>query len=320
MGSRATSKVSGSGNCAGSRLAAPMQSVIWVPAGNSRPSIAKGVAAIRLPSWFELSNRSTSSTAFRIRSGSARSRARASRRSSSSAARCRSGWWWSRAGIEDEDAVLQQFLGREPLAADLALDQPGEDVLVRVARMPAALRHEARRDRRGNAVTARLPASSTSADRTGSRAPRIASDQSRSGPRSPAARPAGCDHLDGDRGGEILDQVDGTPRLRPVEEAVHQATMPASIAATARGVSAPAMMRRTGCGARRIVEDEARRVVAVERGGPRLRPPELRPELDGLVRAEGRGVLLDRAKVGVALWQDLPVAEGVDRACARSAA
>ncbi len=51
LGLRATSKRSGSANCDGSRLAAPMPMVIGVPAGSVVPPSAIGASSLRLLSW-----------------------------------------------------------------------------------------------------------------------------------------------------------------------------------------------------------------------------------------------------------------------------
>ena len=54
LGVRARSSRSGSGNCAGSRLAAPMPSVTSVPAGSATPPIVTSATVRRLPSWLGL--------------------------------------------------------------------------------------------------------------------------------------------------------------------------------------------------------------------------------------------------------------------------
>ena len=90
---------------------------------------------MRLPSWLELSNRSISSTAVLISSGLLDQPPLLAR-----------GWFEQRhqavadqiggglvAGIEQEDAVVQQLLFGQPLAIVLALDQPRQHVAVGIA-------------------------------------------------------------------------------------------------------------------------------------------------------------------------------------------
>ena len=61
---------SGSANASGSRLAAPMHSVTSVPFGIATPPSSVSTRDVmRLPSWFELSKRSISSTAVLISDG-----------------------------------------------------------------------------------------------------------------------------------------------------------------------------------------------------------------------------------------------------------
>src|SRR5712691_1154909 len=55
LGARVMSRRSGSGNWAWSRLAAPMQSVMRVPAGMATPPTSTSARTRRLPSWLELS-------------------------------------------------------------------------------------------------------------------------------------------------------------------------------------------------------------------------------------------------------------------------
>ena len=90
-------KSSGSGNCRGSRFAAPMHSVTGVPADSVTPPSSTRSVVMRLPSWLELSNRKISSTAVLIRSGCSIRRFFCAGYSIAPPAHCRSGWWWSRA-------------------------------------------------------------------------------------------------------------------------------------------------------------------------------------------------------------------------------
>ena len=90
----------------------------------------------------------------------------------------------------------------------------------------------------------------------------------------------------------------------PVDEA-HDAVLHAGDGARIEGAGEEAPDARVQ---RRVVEDEARRVMLVER-----RRAVFGAELDGLVRAEDLRVLVDALDVGVARDQDLPGIEAVDR-------
>ena len=178
-------EVSGSANCAGSRLAAPMHSVTGVPAASVTPPSSTRSVVMRLPSWFELSNRRISSTAVLIRSGCSISRCFCGgmirQRHQPVADQIGGGLV---AGVEQEDAVVQQFLFGQPLAIVLALDQPRQHVAFGIAGLGAPPRRPGFPDRRENPSPRSLPRAKASGAITGSSAPRIASDQSRSGSRS----------------------------------------------------------------------------------------------------------------------------------------
>ena len=212
------------------------------------------------------------------------------------------------AGVEDEDAVLQQLRLGQPLAARLALDEPGQEVLVGIAGAPATLGNETLEigeevDNGAVAVSEPL--------RRRERLER-AEDRERPAAQRPAlaARHVEevADDLDRDCGGEIVDEVDLVLFLGAVEEPVdeaHDAVLHAGDGARVEGAGENAPDARVQ---RRVVEDEARRVMLVER-----RRAVFGAELDGLVRAENLRVLVDALAVGVARDQDLPGIEAVDR-------
>ena len=76
LSARATSRRSGSSNCAGSRLAAPITRMAPSPFGIATPPIETSSSAIRAVACTTPSKRRNSSTAVRIRPGSAVSRRR----------------------------------------------------------------------------------------------------------------------------------------------------------------------------------------------------------------------------------------------------
>ena len=122
------------GELGGSRLAAPMHSVTGVPAGIAMPPSSTGSTVMRLPSWLELSNRSISSTAVLIMAGFSISRAfcvRIMRQRHQPVADQIGGGLM--AGIEQEDAIVQQFLRGQPLAIVLALNEPRQHVTLGIA-------------------------------------------------------------------------------------------------------------------------------------------------------------------------------------------
>jgi hypothetical protein len=144
--------------------------------------------------------------------------------------------------------------------------------------------------------TARLPRSNASGETTGSSAPRIASDQARSGSRSSFGTPEQvADDLDRDRRGEVLDQVDvaglGHPVEQPLDERLEAGLHLGDRLRRQRTDDQPAHPRVQ----RRIVEHQARRVVLVEQ-----RVAVLRLVFGLLVGAEQRRVLVDVLAVGIA--------------------
>ena len=163
-----------------------------------------------------------------------------------------------------------------------------------------------------NSSTAAAPASRPASSRTGSRPPRIAADQPRSGPRSSFGNPEHvADQPDGQRRGEIFDEIERPGVLAAVEQRL--------ASTSTRGWEGAQGARREGGGepladprmAGRVVEHQAGRVVLVEGG-----VAHHRPEIDALVRREAPGVLVDRGDVGVAGEEDRPVAHPVDRVVA----
>ena len=113
------------------------------PAASSTPPSSTVSVVMRLPSWFELSNRSISSTAVLIRSGCSISRcfSRGVVRQRHQAVADQIGGGLV-AGVEQEDAIVQQFLFGQPLAIVLALDQPRQHVALGIAGFGAPPRHQ----------------------------------------------------------------------------------------------------------------------------------------------------------------------------------
>ena len=196
-------------NCAGSRLAAPIHSVTSAPAGRSTPPTVQAVVARRLPSWFDDSKRRNSSTAM--------SRCGLQRRGVVPVAgQLRQqlvlgiGPFLQRdqrvadqvgrglvAGVQDEDAVVQQLgLGQAgavgSVGVGLALDQSGQHIVLRVARVAPALgdQHSQVVQKLGHAAIAQrllLRSSAPAPARRGSPATSHAAARGRH-----AARRAGC--------------------------------------------------------------------------------------------------------------------------------
>jgi hypothetical protein len=214
------------------------------------------------------------------------------------------------AGVEQEDAVVQQ-LGRAQRLAALAGDEARQHVDLRVAGLAAAALDEALEVEQ-ELANARLPSSSCSPLGAGSRAPRIASDQSRSGARSSSGTASRLPMIStGIALANEGDQVDlGARRARgdDVEQAVDALDEPAlhrrDVARRQRSRDQAAYPRVQ----RRVVEDQARRVMLEER-----RRTVLGQELLALVRAEGRAVLVDGDDVGVAAQEDAAVGHPLDR-------
>ena len=220
-------------------------------ARSATPPISIAQVVMRLPSWFELSKRRNSSTALldqrRLGAAAAPSR-RASRAGSLRPLPIRLvvvSW----PALSRKMQLCSSSGARQPLAA-LARDQAGEHVDLGVAGSGAGA---ARRDLRGRAGTraprgCRARAGRRSA--SGSSAPRIASDQSRSGARSVVRNVEQvADDLDRDRARRsrsirsISSPLPRAPSRRAVVDAARRgpAPSPRSRAASAR----PAIRRRT---------------------------------------------------------------------------
>ena len=142
---------------------------------------------------------------------------------------------------------MQQFLLGQPLAIVLALDQPGQHVALGIAGLARRRADQAFADRRENPSPPCCRGQTLPALITGSSAPRMASDQSRSGLALVLRHIEQiADHLDRDRGGEVVDQVDAAfggdaRRAGRSTSAIRSGSMPA----IARGDSAPMISRRT---------------------------------------------------------------------------
>ena len=185
----------GSANCAGSRLAAPMQSVTERAGGSATPPIVGRAVEIRLPSWFELSKRRNSSTADcdqrRARRAAA---ARSSGHSSSACSPLPIRFVvvsWPALSRKMQLCSSSASVSRSP--SPLALDQSRQHVGLGIAGLARGARRPASRGRRDMSRTARLPAlalapaSAPARARRGSRATSRAAARARR-----AARRAGC--------------------------------------------------------------------------------------------------------------------------------
>ncbi len=150
------------------------------------------------------------------------------------------------AGIEQEDAVVQQLLFGQPLAIVFALNEPGQHVAVGIAGPGPSPRHQPFEVRQE--VLHRLVAAGEGV-RADHRLQRAEDGQ------RPVAQGLAlvlghveqiADHLDRDRGGEIVDQVHLAPLAamasrRRSTSRIRSGSMPA----IARGESAPMIRRRT---------------------------------------------------------------------------
>jgi hypothetical protein len=195
------------------------------------------------------------------------------------------------AGVEEKDALVQELLLREALAGVVAGDEPREHVGVGVARIRAARfdeRREVRQHLRDGAVA-----------RGGAlvREHRLqrAEDRERPCAERPALRARHAeevaDHLDRNRRGEILDQVDAAARRQRVEQVVDEAHEPRlhrrdmTLRQRAQDRTAHARVQR------RIVEHQARRVMLEER-----RRAVFGAEFLLLVRAERLRIAVHRGR------------------------
>ncbi len=230
----------------GIAIGGAMHSVTGVPAGNATLPSSTGSVVMRLPSWFELSKRRTSSIAVLIMSGFSISRffspafsASATRPVADQIGR------GLVPGVEQEDAVVQQLLRRQPFAIVFALDSGASARRVRDAGLYAAaldqdfeiaqeILHRRVAASKGLGADHRL-------QRT-----RIASDQPRSGARSSCGTyEQVADHLDGMAGGEIADQLDVAILPSESSKLSTSRIRSGSISAIARGDNAPMIKRRT---------------------------------------------------------------------------
>ena len=249
------------------------------------------IAARRLPSWFELSIRRNSSTAVSIGSGcSARSRMRVRMAQQQIDAVADQVGGGLVAGVEQEDAIVQKLRLGQPVAACRCPRRSRwrrsgsrEFRRCRWCRLALAARHEIAQiilefGDGGDAAVELL-----AGDSTGSSAPRIASDQSRNGPRSacgmPSMSPISCTGI-----------AAAKSSIRSIVPRSAAASSRRSTSASMRGCIARKRARRerrrqqlADAGVdRRIVEHQAGGVVLVEQA-----VAEVRPELDCLVRAPG---------------------------------
>ena len=172
------------------------------------------------------------------------------------------------AGIEQEDAIVQQFLRRQPLAIVFALNEPRQHVALGVAGFcapPLDEDLEIAKKILHRIVAARKYLRLI----TGSSAPRMASDQSRNGSRSSWGTSSRLPITSiGMADGKIVDQVDVVLCGEAVEQAVDQ---PDQIGLhrcdRARRQRAHDQPPHPGVGGG-IVEDEAGGVVFVEQVSP----------------------------------------------------
>ena len=290
LGSRATSRRSGSGNSAGSRLAAPMPIVMKVPAGMSMPpsvtgscrgAVAELVGALEAQQLLDrAADQPRLGDQARLLLGPFEQRVEAV------ADQVGRGLV---AGVEDEDDVVQQLALGEARAFGLALDQAGQHVALGIAGTRAAVGDEAAQV--GEEVGDRLLAARALLGRQH----RLERTQDRKRPVAQGdallARHGEqvADHLHRHGGGEVGDQI-GAPPWRPWHRAGRRPgpITGASMSAMARGV------KRAGDDAaharvqRRVVEDQAGGVVLEEQA-----VAVLGRELALLVGGVGVRVLVD---------------------------
>ena len=274
-----------------------MHSVTEVPGASVTPPSSTGSVVMRLPSWFELSKRRNSSTAVLIRSGSC-DQPLLLRRDIATAppaplpirlvvVSC--------PALSRKMQLCSSSFSRQPLAIVFSLDQPGQHVAVGVAGLcPAPLHQDLEI---GEKILHRAVAAGEGLRRD-HRLQR-AQDRQRPVAQRPAlvARHAEqvADHLDRNRGREILDQIDIAPGGESVEQAVDQRHQIGfhlgDRARRQRAHDQPAHPRVR----RRVVEHEAGGVVLVEQRGA-----VFRRELLLLVGGEHLGVLVDGDEVVIA--------------------
>ena len=249
FGCRAMSKRSGSANSSGSRFAAPMQSVRYVPGsstrrrrsrcarrrGGCRADSGSRSAGIPRPPSDQLRRRRAARCALvRIVEQQLQPVADEIRRRLVS-------------GVQQEDAVVQQ------LRLASSRSPPSCSRISRLSRSSsprrccAPLARPARADsRRNSRHRCARRARSCSASATGSSAPRIASDQPRSGPRSSCGTRSRLPITStGIAAAKSLDQIDLAARLHRSSRRSTSAARPGSMPRCTRGVSAPTICRRT---------------------------------------------------------------------------
>ena len=305
------SKRSGSGNCAGSRLAAPMHSVSEVFAGIVTPpistsvggdAVAELVRALVAQDFLDRGARPARAG----RSGAASRRDWPSSATSPLPIRLVVVSW---PALSRKMQLCSSSLAVSVSPRAVALDQPGQHVALRDRRARRGGARSGFRDRRGSRRPRRCRAKTPPAPITGSSAPRIASDQSRSGPRS------SC----------------GTPSRLPItsigiaaaKSSIRSTSPLAAIASSSRSTSAIRSRLHPGDRARRQRAGDQpphagvrRRIVEHQAGGVMLeqqRVAVFRRELAFLVGGEQRGVLVDRDQIVVAGEEIAAVAQPLDR-------
>ena len=283
-----------------------MHSVIRVPSGKGTPPMLAGAVEMRLPSWLELSNRRNSSTAVRMSDGSAIRRAFSVRPIEQCIERVADQVGRGLvAGVEQEDAVVQQLGFAQALAVLFTENEAREHVDVRITRTLPALHDQLAeiREHFGHRGVASFRGLRThhgfecTEDRQRPRAQRAAF-------RAWHVEQI-ADDLHRDRAGEGIDQVGLGLRADRVEQPFHQGRE--------TGLHRGDVARRERTGdetphprvIRRIVEDEAGGVMLEQR-----RRAVLRRELLPLVGAEELRFLVDGNEVVVARQQDRTVAAG----------
>ena len=213
------------------------------------------------------------------------------------------------AGIEQEDAVVQQLLLGQPLAILLALDQPRQHVLCGIAGLGAPPRHQ--RFEIGEKIAHRLVAA------RGDLRPHHRLQRAQNGERPVAQRFALvvghveqiADHLDGNGGSEILDQLDPCALAAMRSSSMSTRRDQIALHRRDRARRQRAHDQPPHAGVRgRIVEDEARGVVFVER-----RVAVFRRKLLFLVGGEFPGVLVGGDEVVIAGQEPGAAAQPLDR-------
>ena len=197
FGSRVMSSRSGSGNCAGSRLAAPMHIVMRASGGSVTPPtvasqrrdpVAQLVRALEAQEF--LDRRLDDGRVAEIRDQPRLLLRPLGQRMQRVADQVGRGLV---AGVEQEDALVHQLGLGQPLASFAFLSPWISRVSTSVSgsrRMRAAIARPARPGRRASRAPRRCLRSRARGVSTGSSAPRIASDQPRSGPRSSCGTPS----------------------------------------------------------------------------------------------------------------------------------